>query len=102
MDHDRCFILIDGDGDGVDAVRVVFFVLVFVFMFILFVVLALALDFAVTESLKELDLGLVGAVMWPSTRISMVEVFKYVRQIRVTGNWDQAGNLLGQLRLSTN
>ena len=78
MDHDRCFILIDGDGDGVDAVRVVFFVLVFVFMFILFVVLvlALALDFAVTESLKELDLGLVGAVMWPSTgtRISMVEV----------------------------
>ena len=76
MDHDRCFILIDGDGDGVDAVRVAFFVLVFVFMFILFVVLALALDFAVTESLKELDLGLVGAVMWPSTgtRISMVEV----------------------------
>ena len=76
MDHDRCFILIDGDGDGVDAVRVVFFVLVFVFMFILFVVLALALDFAVTESLKELDLGLVGAVLWPSTgtRISMVEV----------------------------
>ena len=67
MDHDRCFILIDGDGDGVDAVRVVFFV---------FVVLVLALDFAVTESLKELDLGLVGAVMWPSTgtRISMVEV----------------------------
>ena len=76
MDHDRCFILIDGDGDGVDAVRVVFFVFVLVFMFILFVVLALALDFAVTESLKELDLGLVGAVMWPSTgtRISMVEV----------------------------
>ena len=102
MDHDRCFILIDGDGDGVDAVRVVFFVFVLVFMFILFVVLVLALDFAVTESLKELDLGLVGAVMWPSTRISMVEVFKYVRQIRVTGNWDQAGNLLGQLRLSTN
>jgi hypothetical protein len=100
MDHDRCFILIDGDGDGVDAVRVVFFV--FMFVFILFVVLALALDFTVTESLKELDLGLVGAVMWPSTRISMVEVFKYVRQIRVTGNWDQAGNLLGHLRLSTN
>ena len=76
MDHDRCFILIDGDGDGVDAVRVVFFVFVLVFMFILFVVLALALDFAVTESLKELDLGLVGAVLWPSTgtRISMVEV----------------------------
>ena len=74
MDHYRCFILIV--CDGVDAVRVVFFVFVFVFMFILFVVLVLALDFAVTESLKELDLGLVGAVLWPSTgtRISMVEV----------------------------